>query len=81
MIDLLYTRVIPCDEAKPTSCPSDYYEVTADGMRDLSFKIAWALLGLMVIGTVGFILLFYAFGKASERILKRVSNAKQLPVE
>jgi ATP-binding cassette subfamily B (MDR/TAP) protein 1 len=50
-------------------------------MRDLSFKIAWGVLGIMVIGTVGHILLFYAFGKASERILKRVSNAKQSPVE
>jgi hypothetical protein len=81
VIEVLYTPVRSCDEPELPPCPPDYNVIIADHMRDLSFKTAWGLLGIMVISLLGSTLLYYAFGKASERILKRVSSSKRVLLE
>lgn len=69
-----------CDPENATSlvgnftCQS-YLDTTADEMRELSLNITWGLLGIMFISVVGGILLYYGFGKASERMNKRVRDA------
>lgn len=80
VIEFLYTPVI-CDEPEGPPCTQEYFDITADGMRDLSFKISLGLVAIMIISAIGSTLLYYAFGKASERILKRVSNSKLVPLE
>jgi hypothetical protein len=81
VIELLYTRVGSCDEPAQTPCPPGYYDIVADDMRDMSFKIGLGLLGLIVLALFGSTLLYYAFGKASERILKRVSDSTRVLLE
>merc|ERR1712226_314929 len=79
-IDLLFTRVLPCDEATADipggfdNC-EDYWEDSAEEMRESSFKIAiyW---GIVLVGCLcGFTLMFWGFGMASERLNKRTRDA------
>lgn len=87
MIDLLYQPVPECvDNPNGTTVviqpngtetfvdvPCQFiWDGVADDMRDLSLNITWGLLGIMVISVLGGIALFYGFGKASERMNKRV---------
>jgi len=85
VIELLYRLVPECvDNANSTStvggtlvgvpCQS-VWDTVADDMKELSLNITWGLLGIMFISVVGGVLLFYGFGKASERMNKRVRNA------
>ena len=79
MIQLLYHRVEACNvEIPPPSGFVDcqaYWDSAADYMADLSFKVFYGLLGVMVSAIVGHILLFYGFGMATERMNKRVRDA------
>jgi len=44
-------------------------------MRETSWKVAVACVGVIVIQAIGFVLLYYGFGTASERMNKRVRDA------
>jgi len=44
-------------------------------MKQLSFKITYGCIGVIVASLIGNILLFYGFGTASERMNKRVRDA------
>lgn len=57
-----------------TSCQF-YRDTTADEMRELSLNITWGLLGIMFISVGGGAALYYGFGKASEKMNKRVRDA------
>jgi ATP-binding cassette subfamily B (MDR/TAP) protein 1 len=91
VIDLLYWPVLKCtnnsdgttatvvlpygnETTQPFPCEL-YWDAVADDMKALSLNITWGLLGLMVVSIVGGTLLFYGFGKASEKMNKRVRNA------
>jgi ATP-binding cassette subfamily B (MDR/TAP) protein 1 len=73
MIELLYTPVFPCDE-EPSVCQAEWHNVAED-MKQKSFKITYGCIGLLVATAVGYVLLFYGFGTASERMNKRVRDA------
>lgn len=90
MIDLLYQLVPPCTSpddpangvlvdifgtGEPEVPCLTGWNYIADNMRDLALNITWGLLGIMVISVVGGVLIFYGFGKASERMNKRVRDA------
>jgi ATP-binding cassette subfamily B (MDR/TAP) protein 1 len=83
MVELLYYRIEECDDNldPPISyfpefeeC-QDYWDDAADFMRDLSFKVFYGLLGLMVSCMIGNVLLHYGFGTATERMNKRVRDS------
>jgi ATP-binding cassette subfamily B (MDR/TAP) protein 1 len=72
MIDLLYTPDFPCEETLETpDCDSECNWV-ADDMKTLSNKIALASVGTIVGAMIGYVLLFYGFGTATEKMNKRV---------
>jgi len=72
MIDLLY-KPVDCDPASE-DCSSEYDSV-ADDMQHDSFVVSgwWALLMVQVI--IGYSLMYYGFGVASERLNKRIRDA------
>jgi len=72
MIVLLY-RPVYCDGSL-SDC-SLYYETIADGIKRDSYIVSlwWALIILMAF--VGYSLMFFGFGCASERLNKRIRNA------
>jgi len=77
MVEFLYEPVFPCNtghEEDFGSCES-YWNSTADDMRAQSFNITFGWLGVMSSGLIGFVLLFYGFGAATERMNKRVRDA------
>ena len=83
MIELLYHPIFPCDDSNLPfvgrdemvfdSC-QDYFDHEADYLRDFSFKVTYAWLGIIASGVIGNILLFYGFGVATERMNKRVRD-------
>jgi ATP-binding cassette subfamily B (MDR/TAP) protein 1 len=79
MIELLYRPVLPCGDDIPPPEGFDtceqYWEFTADDMQDLSFKICYGLIGIIVSAVVGHTLVHYGFGTAVERMNKRVRDA------
>lgn len=91
MVDLLYWAVYKCDDNTDNktatllvpnsetvlinSICETYWGTSADDMKALSLNITWGLLGLMVVSVLGGVFLFYGFGKASEKMNKRVRNA------
>ena len=76
-IDLLFVRVERCEEGSVpdnfATC-EDYWQDTADDMRERSFLVAIFWGALFVICIVGNILTFWGFGMASERLNKRVRD-------
>ena len=56
------------------SCQS-VWDTVADDMKELALNITWGLLGIMFVSVIGGVALFYGFGKASERMNKRVRDA------
>lgn len=75
IIETLYTVVSECkDELDGVPC-QDYYDSIAADMREASWKIAVGCVGVIVVQGIGFILLYYGFGTASERMNKRVRDA------
>jgi len=85
-IDLLFRRVLVCNEAALNSsipmfegksfasCP-DYYQFVADDMRDVSYVLSayWVVVAAGCI--FGNMLTFWGFGMASERLNKRVRDS------
>eukprot|EP00549_Striatella_unipunctata_P025532 CAMPEP_0118702986 /NCGR_PEP_ID=MMETSP0800-20121206/18252_1 /TAXON_ID=210618 ORGANISM="Striatella unipunctata, Strain CCMP2910" /NCGR_SAMPLE_ID=MMETSP0800 /ASSEMBLY_ACC=CAM_ASM_000638 /LENGTH=1104 /DNA_ID=CAMNT_0006604361 /DNA_START=179 /DNA_END=3493 /DNA_ORIENTATION=- len=84
MIDLLFQPVFPCNEDEGSIFPivelgyascDEYISSVVDDMRDTSYELAvyWAII---VAGClVGFVLLFYGFSTAGERMNKRVRDS------
>jgi ATP-binding cassette subfamily B (MDR/TAP) protein 1 len=52
----------------------DYWNATADHMRELSFQTIYLLIGLIGCTMFGNIIMFQGFGTATERINKRVRD-------
>lgn len=87
MIEVLYKPVFKCESIEDLqilmsfgmdmsmyeTC-QDYFDDTADEMRELSINITYGWIGLMAIAIVGNGLLYYGFGKSSEKINKRVRD-------
>jgi len=78
-IDLLFQRVLPCEEGnipEPgfTSC-EQYWQDTAEEMREGSYQVSlyWAI--VLVGCVVGNVIVFWGFGVASERLNKRVRDS------
>jgi ATP-binding cassette subfamily B (MDR/TAP) protein 1 len=77
LIDLLFTRVHPCSSTSLPegfgSCRS-YWDHVADDMKMRSYELAgyWALI---VAGCfIGYALVFFGFGTASEGLNKRIRD-------
>jgi len=72
MIDLLY-KPVDCDSSD--DCSSSDYDEVADDMQHDSFVVAvwWTLIILQTL--VGYSLMYYGLGVASERLNKRVREA------
>ena len=52
----------------------DYWDATAKDMQDLSFKTLYLIVALIICSMVGSIIMFVSFGKATERINKKVRD-------
>jgi ATP-binding cassette subfamily B (MDR/TAP) protein 1 len=61
-------------EINGVSC-QDYYDTAAADMREASWQISVACVGVILLQAIGFVLLYYGFGTASERMNKRVRDA------
>ena len=84
MVELLYNPIYVCKDDVIQSPPGlslphdtcqEYWNASADWMREMSFKIAYAYVGAIVAAMVGNMLLFYGFNVASERMNKRVRDS------
>lgn len=78
-IDLLFGRVAFCgNEANATALGfdtcEDYWSDFADDMQQRSFEVGAMWAGLMVNCLIGFTIMFFGFGRASERLSRRVRN-------
>ena len=69
MIELLVTPVMSCDSIgiDSTGACNEYQRSVADDMKSQATKIALASVGICM---VGYVILFAAFGTATERISK-----------
>jgi ATP-binding cassette, subfamily B (MDR/TAP), member 1 len=76
MIEVLYTPVETCaaQANEPSVCNMYYHEI-AQFMKQRAMDIFYGYLGTMVVTTIGFTLLFWGFGSASERMNKRVRDS------
>ena len=80
MIELLYNPVLKCDGSTNFPPPPgfatchDYWDYSANHMRDKSLKVLYAIFGIIFSSVLGNILLFYGFGTATERMNKRVRD-------
>jgi ATP-binding cassette subfamily B (MDR/TAP) protein 1 len=80
MIELLYFNpVFPCDDSIDlplfiNSTCQEYWDGTRDEMRELSFRISYIYIALMVLALLGNTLVFYGFGTATERMSKRLRD-------
>ena len=78
---IVYRPVVPCNEDGGVPPPpgfrtcEDYWNQTADDMRELSFQITYGLIAILVSAVVGHTLTHYGFGIATERMNKRVRDA------
>lgn len=80
MIELVFTPVQDCPplpEFLVTSFPDcdAYLEYMADDMQELSLEIFYGYIGIFASTFVGFTMLFWGFGQATERMNKRVRDA------
>eukprot|EP00980_Cylindrotheca_fusiformis_P019676 scaffold6870_cov121-Cylindrotheca_fusiformis.AAC.3 len=83
MIEVFYRYTEPCNDDPaagllfiPGGHPTCqiYWDTVADDMKDLSINIIFLLLGLICCTLVGCVIMFKAFGMATERINKRVRD-------
>ena len=77
-LEVFFQYTLPCEDGDVVpdgfdTC-QEYWDFTADKMQDLSFKTLYLLVGLIFCSLVGSIIMFYAFGTATERINKRVRD-------
>jgi ATP-binding cassette, subfamily B (MDR/TAP), member 1 len=83
MILILYNPVVYCDDdldppieyLPQFSTCQEYWDSSAEYMKDLSFNVFYGLLGIMAAAFFGNILMYYGFGTASERMNRRIRNA------
>jgi ATP-binding cassette subfamily B (MDR/TAP) protein 1 len=77
MIELLYRLVLPCGDNIPSPEGFDnfkqYWKLTADDMQDLSFKVCYGLIGIIVLAE-GETLIHYGFGMAVEQMNKHAHD-------
>ena len=78
MIEVFYSYTLPCEDGVfvPEGFDNcqDYRDSVADDMRELSFTILYLLIGLIFCALAGAVIMFKAFGTATERINKRVRD-------
>lgn len=84
MIELLYHPIFPCDDSSGSftlnnvtyfdTC-QDYWKNEADYLRQYSFNVSYAWLGIIACTIFGNILLFYGFGAATEKMNKRIRDS------
>lgn len=83
MIEVFYRYTVTCNEDAsagevfvPEGFPTCqmYWDSIADDMRDLSINIIFLLTALIACTLVGCVIMFKAFGMATERINKRVRD-------
>ena len=76
MIDLLFKPTQLCNATilmKHDTC-QDFWNYEADNMRNLSFNISYRFIADAVATFVGYVLLYYGFGYAAERMNKRIRD-------
>jgi ATP-binding cassette subfamily B (MDR/TAP) protein 1 len=76
MIELMFTAVLPCESVgavTPAEC-QEYHDSIANDMNELAKKIAYAAVGTIFACMLGYVILFYGFGTATERMNKRVRD-------
>lgn len=80
LIALLFRPVLPCPDEEGNipfefeSC-QEYWDSAADSMRTKSFEVSVFWLILVANCLIGFILNYWGFGTASERLNKRVRDS------
>jgi len=74
MIEVLFTPVEPCPVDGFVDC-DEYLELVADSMQERSFKIFYGFIGILFSTMLGFTLLFWGFGVATERMNKRIRDS------
>lgn len=78
MVEILYEPVPRCGDTQRVlfnnSC-TEYWNFTADSMRDKSFNVTYAWICVLASTIIGNALLFYGFGVATERMNKRVRDS------
>jgi ATP-binding cassette subfamily B (MDR/TAP) protein 1 len=83
MIEVFYQYTQVCNDdpdAGDVVIPDDhatcqiYWDTVADDMRDLSINVIYLLIALICCTMVGCVIMFKAFGMATERINKRVRD-------
>lgn len=80
MIELLYKQVLKCDDSTLASIPGsftscqEFWESEADDMKQFSINVTYAWLVIMSFTLSGNCLCFYGFGKATEKMNKRVRD-------
>lgn len=75
MVELLYMPVMPCDEKLDPVVCQEYWDDKADEMKQLAADVAWGSVGTIGACMIGYVVLFYGFGTATERMNKRVRDA------
>jgi len=78
LVEIFYSYTLPCEEGVfvPVgfaTCDA-YFNFKADEMQELSLKTIYLVAALMVSSMVGSIIMYKAFGIATERINKRVRD-------
>lgn len=76
LIELMFTPVLPCDLVTGGTGPEckAYHNDVADDMKNLANNISYASVGTIVACMLGYVVLFYGFGTATERMNKRVRD-------
>lgn len=78
LIEVFYSFTLPCEDgvAVPDGFDTcqEYFDFKADEMQDLSLTTIYLLVALMFCSMTGSIIMFLAFGTATERINKRVRD-------
>ncbi len=76
--EVFYQYTLPCEDG--VSVPfgyvtcQEYWDATAENMQELSFKTMYLLVALIFCSLIGSIIMFTAFGTATERINKKVRD-------
>ena len=77
---MFYQFTLKCDDEIEGGVPfgfttcQDYWDSVRDDMRDLSLETIYLLIILIGFSMLGFVIMFQGFGKATERINKRVRD-------
>lgn len=78
MIDIFFSPVAPCPPIPGVDNSVDCEEswrLQAESMAETSFKIGYAYLGVIAASLVGYSMLYWGFGVATERMNRRVRDA------